>query len=701
MKELQSLSDIFAKKIYRIPDYQRGYAWGEKQLQEFWEDLINLNEDRMMHYCGVLSLKAIDSDTWKNWDHEKWLIEERDYKPFYIVDGQQRLTTFVIFIQALMEAVRQNQKNKDEGDEDIYIGTYSMKEVDENYIKISKPPQHIIKTYKFGYEKKEEPSFRFLRHNIFDEPSGGTIEETFYTLNLENAKTFFLSNLKAHFENAPLAIETIYKKITQKFMFNVYEISDDFDVFVAFEAMNNRGKKLSDLELLKNRLIYLTTLYSQDELTGDVRNTVRNNINDAWKEIYYQLGRNKSNPLNDDDFLRAHWIMFFKYTRKKGKAYIRFLLDEQFSPKNVMEKVKIEKAGLTKIEELEEEWADVDPDEGAESNNDSRYSEAKLKVEEINDYVNSLKESAMHWYNNHNPASNSDLTKEEQLWLDRLNRIEIGSFRPLIMSAFSTQSVTKEQCIELLKAIERFIFLSFRLSRSLPTYRNSAYFSAARELYRGEKTIKQIISMLEEDLKFNFNSDGSFNHNDFKNYILRKFKDGKGFYDWNGLRYFLFEYEEEVMKTRGQPIISWTHFVRTDKDKVSIEHIYPQTPKNSCWNEGFENHSEEEKRVLQGTLGNLLPLSQSINSSLQNDCFKDKKQTKRDSHGKVLRNGYSNGSFSELEVAEKEKWTPVEIKERGLKLLKFMEERWDIKFKDEEKMDILHLKFVENTTNQQ
>ena len=41
-------------------------------------------------------------------------------------------------------------------------------------------------------------------------------------------------------------------------MFNIHEIADDYDVFVAFETMNNRGKKLTNLELLKNRLIYLT-----------------------------------------------------------------------------------------------------------------------------------------------------------------------------------------------------------------------------------------------------------------------------------------------------------------------------------------------------------------------------------------------------------------------------------------------------------
>ena len=49
-------------------------------------------------------------------------------------------------------------------------------------------------------------------------------------------------------------------------MFNIHEIADDYDVFVAFETMNNRGKKLTNLELLKNRLIYLTTLY-EDNIT--------------------------------------------------------------------------------------------------------------------------------------------------------------------------------------------------------------------------------------------------------------------------------------------------------------------------------------------------------------------------------------------------------------------------------------------------
>ena len=123
-------------------------------------------------------------------------------------------------------------------------------------------------------------------------------------------------------------------------MFNLHEIDDDYDVFVAFETMNNRGKRLTNLELLKNRLIYLTTLYDDDVFDEKDKSALRKKINDAWKEVYYQLGRNKSVPLSDDDFLRAHWIIYFRYSRKRGDDYIKFLLNK-FSSKGIFEKAPV------------------------------------------------------------------------------------------------------------------------------------------------------------------------------------------------------------------------------------------------------------------------------------------------------------------------------------------------------------------------
>lgn len=56
--------------------------------------------------------------------------------------------------------------------------------------------------------------------------------------------------------------------------------------------MNNRGKPLSNLEKLKNRLIYLSTLI--DEETS-LKKELRNDINENWKTIYKYLGLKKEN----------------------------------------------------------------------------------------------------------------------------------------------------------------------------------------------------------------------------------------------------------------------------------------------------------------------------------------------------------------------------------------------------------------------
>jgi uncharacterized protein with ParB-like and HNH nuclease domain len=181
MHELESLKSIFKDRLFKIPDYQRGFAWTTRQLKDFWEDVVNLPVDRF-HYTGLLSLKKVEKSVWNNWNEERWLVEDRGYKPFHIVDGQQRLTTFVIFIQAICEILANLPENKDKSEEEIYLVSFSLKNIKEEYLLIQKLPQFIIRTYKFGYET-DNPSFKFLRHRILNEPDSGMIQETFYTLN--------------------------------------------------------------------------------------------------------------------------------------------------------------------------------------------------------------------------------------------------------------------------------------------------------------------------------------------------------------------------------------------------------------------------------------------------------------------------------------------------------------------------------------
>ena len=379
MDEPKPLDSLFKEKLFRIPDYQRGYAWGREQLDAFWEDLSNLPDGRS-HYTGVLTLNEIPSADVQQEDKEFWLVDDHSYRLYHIVDGQQRLTTFTLFLQAFIELLRSLPENEGQADDAIYLtDTLSIAAVERKFLFEVKPAGEAFRTYKFGYAV-DNPSDEYMRYRILGEEGGGTVFETFYTLNLSNGKRYFKERLRAlHEEEGLSGLQGMYRTLTKRFLFNEYIIKDEFDVFVAFETMNNRGKTLSDLELLKNRLIYLTTLYTDEELDPAERRDLRDSINDAWKEAYFQLGRNKLKPLNDDEFLKAHWMLYFKYSRQTGRDYIKFLLEEQFKPQRVHRKI----VQPVVLEEAEEQTSDADLHADDESEMDEIESGEPVMMAEL------------------------------------------------------------------------------------------------------------------------------------------------------------------------------------------------------------------------------------------------------------------------------------------------------------------------------
>ena len=683
MSDLQSLSELYQNKLFRIPDYQRGYAWKQEQLVDFWDDILNLQEDRY-HYTGLLSLKAVAKAELKGWSNDKWLLDS-GYKAYHVVDGQQRLTTFSILVNEIVSFVKGLECNKGKTDEEIVLCYQTPKAIRSKYISQKRPPQNLITTYLFGYEV-DNPSADYLTYKIFEEPFSGAVNETYYTKNLKYAKEFFLDCLKKLYAAEGIdGIEAVFRKITLQLMFNIHEIEDDYDVFVAFETMNNRGKKLTNLELLKNRLIYLTTLYDTDKLDAMDKAELRKQINDAWKEVYYQLGRNQNSPLSDDEFLRAHWIMYFQYSRKKGDDYIKFLLNK-FSAKNIFDKqvVAIEEEVAETVETDIEEDDDVPQPTEPEAEPVTTIS--KLEPGEIAAYVNSLKSVAKYWFYTFFPEF-SDLTHEEKVWIERLNRIGIGYFRPLVAASLTPEAnATPEERVEFFRAAERFIFLSFRMAAFQSSYKSSDYYRKTRDVYTGELSLSEVTKSLMETAT----SDMDYAIKNFMTRIDKRFSNGDGFYGWRDLRYLLFEYEYEKAEETGIEKLGWAPFTKVEKDKVSIEHILPQTPTKWYWKNQFRKYTEDEIKILSGSLGNLLPLSQSVNSALQNDSFADKK-----SSNSIGRRGYEDGSHSEIEVSREADWDAERILKRGIKLLKFVETRWNIQFKDETQMlDLLHISFV-------
>ena len=636
--KLQSLSEIFNSKIFRIPDFQRGYSWGENQLNDFWEDIQNLHSQQS-HYIGLLTVEPIDSSyiqKSEKWQEDQWLLD-KGMSAYYIIDGQQRLTTIIILLHEIL------RKLKD--DEEI---NYDTK---RDWVKrfLYCTSSHSYKSFIFGYEK-DNPSDEFFKTKILEQKSSSADKypETLYTANLMFAKEFFANKLKDLSEEQK---GEIFAKVVKNLKFNFYEIDDSLDVYVTFETMNNRGKELSKLELLKNRLIYLSTLLPECDET---KNRLRKDINETWKTVYEYLGKNKDNPLDDDDFLFNHWIMYYTYNRSGSEMYADYLLKKQFTTKNIGE----------------------GPD--------------NVSFKSIKDYIDSLADCVKQWFYLHNIQYSNYSNKIKEM-VQKLERLKMYAFPPMIMAVFKKEN-NESDIYKFLSVCERFNFLVFAVSHRSSHTQNNNIYKMARQYYNDELNIHEIIqniNFLIDGVDENYYC-GWFDLDRFKSHITELFtKNNKdGFYSWNGLRYFLYEYELSLQAS-ANPKVSWEDFNKRTREDT-IEHIYPQTATEKYWKEKFKKiqNKPTQKRLYLNSLGNLLLLSRSKNSTLQNYDFQTKKRLK-DKQGNII--GYQNGSFSEIEVAYKKDWTPRDIEERGLLMLEFMEKRWGFKFKDWEinKLEVL------------
>jgi uncharacterized protein with ParB-like and HNH nuclease domain len=653
--DLQTISKMFTEKLFRIPDYQRGYAWTQDQLEDFWSDLRQIG-DEGNHYTGVLTLETVPKATVDSWEEDQWIIKSKGFDPYYVVDGQQRLTTSIILVTCIAETLTT--------DTDVLNYT-SKTEIEKKFLFDSKNGG-ASRSYIFGYEK-DNPSYEYLKTEIFSEKSAtDRKEETVYTNNLLFAKTFFEGKIS---ELEKGEVEDLYIKVTQHLLFNIFTISEEVDVCVAFETMNNRGKPLSHLELLKNRLIYLTTRVEVDDHEAkDLRRT----INDSWKTVYHNLGRNKKSPLDDDFFLRSHHLLNFiepasnKYETEEDRRKHRRLAQAANEPvyKNLLNDIFT----FSSILEDRKDSANADIE----------------AVKRIHDYSISLQDAVKMWYHIFNPEPCLD-PENYNFWLAKINRISAPSTYPILLAVMLSTS-SNDKRTDAFKTLERSLFID-RLSTGYRRYDPTTVktLSAAIRLVNGEIEVDEFIESLKSDADYTANS--KYHQKEIRDAMKRK-----NYYSWRATHYLLYEYNLHLQlesKTSREKII-WDSFVEQETDYASIEHIYPQTARAKYWTERFKGLTSAKRDLLKNVIGNLVPLSKPKNSSLSNKAFPEKVSSDT---SKV---GFAYGSYAENEIATQYKdWTPQAILDRSLHLLDFVENRWGITFgRESEKIEMLGLGFV-------
>lgn len=285
----KSLSEVFTgDKFFSIPYYQRAYAWGDKQLKDFFEDFNTKYADN--YYYGTVLL------------HELKEKKKDRYEYFDIVDGQQRLTTLIIFVSCIIKRMEELGYPVEECDD---LRRKFICTINGNYIlKIQSEDNDFFYTYILGDSK--EPQI----HN----PSQAK---------LLNAKNKFNNLLR---ECKKDQLDSFIEKICKTNLL-VYLIMSSIESAMIFETTNDRGKPLTNLEKTKSYLMYKACVLTDD--AEQLIDTIQSRFNEIYRSYtnIEHIFPNEESILQYSFIANSKWGKSNKY-QKEYQHYMEIMKDK-------------------------------------------------------------------------------------------------------------------------------------------------------------------------------------------------------------------------------------------------------------------------------------------------------------------------------------------------------------------------------------
>lgn len=191
---------------YLVPMYQRNYAWGEGEINQLIQDVLDYQQSKpdQTYYIGTL------------------VVYERKDGSFEVIDGQQRFTTLTLLTFALYRLSSSNKTTVD-------MSWYN--------------------TPNLNFESRQKSSDTFA--SLFQGVSLENLKTDNYNLDVVNGYSLL--------EKGLLALDDKLEEFSQ-YLFEKVEIArvsvpKDTDLNHYFEVMNNRGEQLEKHEVVKARLM--------------------------------------------------------------------------------------------------------------------------------------------------------------------------------------------------------------------------------------------------------------------------------------------------------------------------------------------------------------------------------------------------------------------------------------------------------------
>lgn len=281
---------LATSKILKVPEFQRSYAWSEDEVSQLWDDVVEAMENNKNEYfIGPIVVK-----------NNKESLE--------VIDGQQRLTTSLILISIIRRVFRfSGDNNRADWFRNEFFGKQDV--------------VTLITSEKFFMNEENNETFRSFviadstKENIKNEQKKYLKKNSNYLL-LQSILTLW-ELVENHIGSKNEKLLELHNFLYDRVKVLVLTVQDEADAYVIFETLNDRGKTLDTMDLLKNHLFSKSKNYLPE-------------VKEKWSIVKEKLL--EIDPKNR--FLSHFWSS--KYGRSSKTGLFRIIRDQIDSPANAV-----------------------------------------------------------------------------------------------------------------------------------------------------------------------------------------------------------------------------------------------------------------------------------------------------------------------------------------------------------------------------
>lgn len=573
-----------------IPEYQRGYSWDITQCDKLWQDIETF----------------IESDAKDPYFFGTIIVDCSDNNKFSLIDGQQRTTTFLLLLKALLIRLTDVLKKfkRDDASEALeeglkenrnkIIGIIYKADVDDrteilkNWEKVK--GIKILENLSINEQHKEE----VIR--IIESVDFATAEQSVhiiprkqkdnkYTNHFRNFK-FFYNKLSEKSESQLNKFAKIFLEKCQVIEIRSWQIEQ---AITMFNSLNSTGLPLSDSDIISAQL------YSNADSNKLL-------FSDQWESINKLASELSIRKIIDIDSVLQQYMYINRAVRKE---YISKKDDGK-------ESVDVTTPGLRKYYKDEDEFGIKSP--------------RKLLSEPFV-LCDNLSKIAQIWN-----GIKDFPTVKLLLKCNENAKLFLASY----LYRYNSTEITENKALDICECLLR-LFTVLELS-------DTGYSSAKFKTFLFSENIK----LVDKDISIDVIK------NDFNEHIRKNWTE-------TGIAEAISEYDKNFLVFLNEFIYAKNKGHKFDfAENVNIEHIMPASGRNIITiqqDAGITN--KEEFISIVNKLGNKILLEEDINKSIGNEWFKTKKQNSINT-----KSGYKDSRYSialALTSFSKDTWTKDDI----------------------------------------